>query len=83
MSLILMPSDIASDQGSYAKGVTIHGFALNVNPDLSWFDRIVPCGLADATATSMTVELGRNITVEEVVPVVERHVYEALARVSA
>jgi lipoyl(octanoyl) transferase len=67
----------------YAKGVTMHGFALNVNPDLSWFDRIVPCGLADATATSMTDELGRNVTVEEVVPVVERHVYEALARVSA
>lgn len=67
----------------YAKGVTMHGFALNVNPDLSWFDRIVPCGLPDATATSMSAELGRNISVEEVVPVVERHVYEALARVSA
>lgn len=67
----------------YAKGVTMHGFALNVNPDLSWFDRIVPCGLADATATSMSAELKRNITVEEVAPVVERYVYEALARVSA
>ncbi len=67
----------------YAKGVTMHGFALNVNPDLSWFDRIVPCGLADATATSMSAELGRNVTIEEVIPVVERHVYEALARVSA
>ena len=67
----------------YAKGVTMHGFALNVNPDLSWFDRIIPCGIADATATSMSAELGVNITVEEVVPVVERHVYEALARVSA
>ena len=67
----------------YARGVTMHGFALNVNPDLSWFDRIVPCGLPDATTTSMTAELGRNITVEEVIPVVERHVYEALARVSA
>ena len=67
----------------YAKGVTMHGFALNVNPDLSWFDRIVPCGLPDATATSMSAELHRNITVEEVIPVVERHVYEALARVSA
>jgi lipoyl(octanoyl) transferase len=67
----------------YAKGVTMHGFALNVNPDLSWFDRIVPCGLPDATATSMSAELGRNIDIEEVVPVVERHIYEALARVSA
>lgn len=67
----------------YAKGVTMHGFALNVNPDLSWFDRIVPCGLPDATATSMSAELHRDITIEEVMPVVERHVYEALARVSA
>ncbi len=67
----------------YAKGVTMHGFALNVNPDLSWFDRIIPCGLPDATATSMSAELHLDITVEEVIPVVERHVYEALARVSA
>ena len=67
----------------YAKGVTMHGFALNVNPDLSWFERIIPCGLADATATSMSAELRRNVAVEDVIPVVERHVYEALARVSA
>lgn len=67
----------------YAKGVTMHGFALNVNPDLSWFDRIIPCGLPDATATSMSAELHREITIEEVMPVVERHVYEALVRVSA
>ena len=67
----------------YAKGVTMHGFALNVNPDLSWFDRIVPCGLPDATATSMSAELGHNVAIEDVIPVVERHVYEALARVSA
>lgn len=67
----------------YAKGVTMHGFALNVNPDLSWFDRIVPCGLPDATATSMSAELGHNVSIEEVIPVVERHVYEALAKVSA
>lgn len=67
----------------YAKGVTMHGFALNVNPDLSWFDRIVPCGLPDATATSMSAELGREVLIAEVIPVVERHVYEALAKVSA
>lgn len=67
----------------YAKGVTMHGFALNVNPDLSWYDRIIPCGLPDATATSMSAELNREITIEEVLPVVERYVYEALARVSA
>jgi lipoyl(octanoyl) transferase len=67
----------------FAKGVTMHGFALNVNPDLSWFDRIVPCGIADAGVTSMAQELNREISVSEVVPVVERHIYEALKRVSA
>lgn len=67
----------------FAKGVTMHGFALNVNPDLSSFDRIVPCGIADAAVTSMAIELNREITVGEVVPVVERHIYEALKRVSA
>lgn len=66
----------------FAKGVTMHGFALNVNPDLSWFDRIVPCGLPDADVTSISKELGREVTVEEVVPVVERQIYEALLRVS-
>ncbi|MEK6649062.1 MAG: lipoyl(octanoyl) transferase LipB [Actinomycetota bacterium] len=67
----------------FAKGVTMHGFALNVNPDLSWFDRIVPCGIADAGVTSMATELNREITVGEVVPIVERYIYEALKRVSA
>ncbi|MSW46877.1 MAG: lipoyl(octanoyl) transferase LipB [Actinobacteria bacterium] len=66
----------------FAKGVTMHGFALNVNPDLSSFDRIIPCGIPDADVTSMSQELDREITVEEVVPVVERHIYEALQRVS-
>lgn len=66
-----------------ARGVTMHGFALNVNPDLSYFDRIVPCGISDAEVTSMTKELLQNITVEEVEPVLERHIFDALMRVSA
>ena len=66
----------------FAKGVTMHGFALNVNPDLSAFERIIPCGIPDAGVTSMAQELGRDITVDEVLPVVERHMYEALQRVS-
>jgi lipoyl(octanoyl) transferase len=65
-----------------AKGVTMHGFSLNVNPDMSGFDRIVPCGLADTSVTSMKIELNREITIEEVAPVVERHMYEALSRVA-
>jgi lipoyl(octanoyl) transferase len=56
-----------------AQGVTLHGFALNCDPDLSWFDRIVPCGIADAGVTSLSKELGHDVTVAEVLPVVERH----------
>ena len=41
-----------------AQGVTLHGFALNCDPDLSWYDRIVPCGIADAGVTSLAAELG-------------------------
>jgi lipoyl(octanoyl) transferase len=56
-----------------ARGVTLHGFALNCDCDLSAFDRIVPCGIRDAGVTSLTAELGRPITVADVLPVVERH----------
>ncbi|MGW2668889.1 lipoyl(octanoyl) transferase LipB [Streptomyces sp. NPDC001272] len=56
-----------------AKGVTMHGFSLNVNPDSTWFDRIIPCGIRDAGVTSLSYELGREITIAEVLPVVERH----------
>jgi lipoyl(octanoyl) transferase len=66
-----------------ARGVTMHGFALNVDPDLSYFDRIIPCGIADAQVTSMSRELGREVTTEEVEPILERHIFEALMRVSA
>ena len=66
-----------------AKGVTMHGFALNVNPDLAAFRQIVPCGIADADVTSLEIELGRIITIEEVAPLVERHVFESLKKVSA
>lgn len=66
-----------------AKGVTMHGFALNVNPDLSAFRSIVPCGISDADVTSLEIELGRVITVDEVAPLVERHIFESLKKVSA
>jgi len=54
-----------------ARGVTMHGFALNGNPDLTAYDRIVPCGIADATVTSLSRELGRDVTVHEVLPLLE------------
>jgi lipoyl(octanoyl) transferase len=62
-----------------AQGVTLHGFALNCNPDLGWYDAIVPCGIADAGVTSLTRELGREITVTDALPVVEAQ----LARLTA
>ena len=65
-----------------AKGVTMHGFALNVNPDLSAYSKIVPCGIADAKVTSLSAELGRNITIEEVMPVLKKHILPTLERVS-
>ena len=66
-----------------ASGTSMHGFALNVNPDLTAFDAIVPCGISDAAVTSLERELNRTITIEEVTPVVEKHLYEALTKVSA
>jgi len=65
-----------------AKGVTMHGFALNVNPNLEAFGQIVPCGISDADVTSLQLELGRPITVDEVAPLVERHIFDSLKKVS-
>ena len=66
-----------------ASSVTMHGFALNVNPDLSYFEKIIPCGINDAHVTSLAQELGREISVDEVMPVVERHITHSLNKVSA
>ena len=54
-----------------AQGVTLHGFALNCNPDLDGFAKIVPCGISDAGVTSLSAELGREVPVAEALPVVE------------
>ncbi|MBN2177540.1 MAG: lipoyl(octanoyl) transferase LipB [Demequinaceae bacterium] len=64
-----------------SRGVTMHGFALNCNPDLTGFSRIVPCGLDDADVTSLSAELGRDVTVAEVVPSVVDALEMALADV--
>jgi lipoyl(octanoyl) transferase len=62
-----------------ARGVTMHGFALNCDCDLTSFDRIVPCGLRDAGVTSLTAELGRDVTIAEARPYVEKRMLEILA----
>ena len=61
-----------------SQGVTMHGFALNCDCDLSWFDRIVPCGIRDATVTSISAESGRHVTVADAVGVVERQLADVL-----
>jgi lipoyl(octanoyl) transferase len=66
-----------------ASGVTMHGFALNVSPDLAAFGQIVPCGIDDAAVTSMARELGREIAVSEVISIVEKEITAALGKVSA
>lgn len=66
-----------------ASGVTMHGFALNVDPDLSAFSKIIPCGIDDAEVTSLKLELGREINMSEVQPVVEEIMSKHLAKVSA
>jgi lipoyl(octanoyl) transferase len=66
-----------------AQKVSMHGFALNVNPELAAFNRIIPCGIDDAAVTSLAQELSRDITVDEVIPVVEKFLLESLKKVSA
>ena len=66
-----------------ARGTVTHGFALNVNPDLKYFTEIIPCGLPDVITTSLEQELGRSITVKEILPIAEKHLQEALIRVIA
>jgi lipoyl(octanoyl) transferase len=61
-----------------ARGVTMHGFALNCDCDLGWFDRIVPCGIQDAGVTSLSAETGRFITVTGMLAPVERHLADVL-----
>jgi len=59
-------------------GVTLHGLALNCDPDMSAWDRIVPCGISDAGVTSLSAELGRDVPVSEVVDALEQALLAAL-----
>ncbi|MDO8107990.1 lipoyl(octanoyl) transferase LipB [Isoptericola sp. b441] len=66
-----------------ARGVTMHGLALNCDPDLSAFGRIVPCGIEDAGVTSLSAELGRGVTIAEVQPLLVDALRHALGPVRA
>lgn len=56
-----------------SQGVTMHGFALNCNNDLSWFNRIVPCGISDAGVTTLSKELGLTVKISDILPSLETH----------
>ncbi len=61
-----------------ARGVTMHGFALNCDPDMTAFANMIPCGIADAGVTSLSAELGRDITVDEATEPVEKAIRTVL-----
>ena len=61
-----------------AEGVTMHGFALNCSNSFDAYTKIVACGILDASVTSISQVLGREVTPEDVVPLVQRHFEEAM-----
>ena len=68
---------IASIGVKISRGVTMHGFGLNVSPDLSYFDHIIACGAPGGRMTSMSSETSASVRVEDVVPVVARQLGRA------
>jgi lipoyl(octanoyl) transferase len=62
-----------------AQGVSMHGIALNCDVDLGWYDRFVPCGIADAGVTTLSLEVGRAVGVPDVMPHLQRHLADLLA----
>ena len=75
------PRKIAAIGIRVASGVSMHGVALNVHPDLAAFSQIIPCGINDAEVTSLALELGRPITSSAVLPIVEKYLTQSLVKV--
>jgi lipoyl(octanoyl) transferase len=63
-----------------SQGVTMHGFALNCDCTLDWAQGIIPCGIADAGVSTLSLEAGRPVTVQDVLPYAEKHLTEQLTR---
>jgi lipoyl(octanoyl) transferase len=63
-----------------ARGVTMHGIALNCDCDLGWYDRFVPCGISDAGVTSLSAETGQPVPVAAVLDATERHLADVLGQ---
>lgn len=61
-----------------SKRVTMHGFALNCDADLSWADNIIACGIDDAGVSSISREAGRTVTVQDLLPYAEKHLTDVL-----
>ncbi len=68
----LLDAKVAAIGLRVSRGTTMHGFAINADNDLTAYDAIVPCGIRDATVTSLSQILGRRLTVAELLPTVEK-----------
>src|SRR5690606_15964163 len=80
---VWLPADDRGDERKIAaigirvaNKVTMHGFALNCDIDLGWYDRFVPCGISDAGVTSLSHELGHRLSVAEAATAIEPHLRE-------
>lgn len=61
-----------------SRGVTMHGFSLNANVSMDWYDRFIPCGISDAGVTSLSLELDRDVTAPQAAAAVRPHLVSLL-----
>lgn len=75
---VLLPArKVAAIGIRVSHGVTMHGVAINCNNTLDFYEHIVPCGLSDAGVTTLSKEMGRMITVDDIAPLLSRHILSA------